>query len=128
MSLEYEFDYVDEELMLYRVGHVGQMSKRLEVRQKCSDMIIRKFLQNNPSLLPPRTVQKAWAYTYLNRGRYFRHVDPVKSMNSFRLALKHNPWELGGYRGVLVNAFSQLKSHLNQFKLINLNFQRLKKE
>jgi glycosyltransferase involved in cell wall biosynthesis len=100
-STDYEFDFVDEPLLLYRVGHFGQMSKNVEIRQLCSDRIMKNFLRRNPKLLPLRTIRNAYAYTYYNRGEYYRSIDWKKSIRFFFRAIGQNPAEILAYKGLL---------------------------
>jgi glycosyltransferase involved in cell wall biosynthesis len=101
LSVEHAFDYVDEPLLLYRMGHSGQMSKNLEVRQECSDRIMTRFVERNPGLLPRRVIRRAWAYTYVNRALYFAETDPEKSRAHLRRAIRSSPTFLPAYRSIL---------------------------
>ncbi len=105
LSVRYKFAYVDEALLLYRVGHSGQMSKNLEERQRCSDRIMIKFVQGHPNMLPESTIQKAMAYTNRNRGYYYRHIDIRRSNRLYLEAIKCNIKEWGAYRGLIKNMF-----------------------
>lgn len=70
ISTEYEFDYVDLPLLMYRIGHAGQMSKNVEERQRCSDRIMKNFAQSFPTYIKKNVLRKALAYTFSNRGDY----------------------------------------------------------
>jgi glycosyltransferase involved in cell wall biosynthesis len=72
ISTQYQFDFVDEPLLSYRVGHPGQMSKNVEERQRCSDRIMKSFVQRYPNHTKKKFLRQAWAYTYMNRGFYHR--------------------------------------------------------
>lgn len=108
-STGYSFAYVAEPLLAYRVGHPGQMSKNLEERQRCSDRIMAKFLNNHPGLLDKTTVKEAYSYTFCNRGNYFRRVDPKKSWKFFLSAIGQRPFNSMAYRGILKNIVGWLK-------------------
>lgn len=75
ISTVYEFDFVDEPLLIYRVGHAGQMSKNLEIRQQCSDKIMSNFLMTHRNHLSMWTIRRAFSFTYSNRGEYYRRID-----------------------------------------------------
>ena len=44
LSIDYKFCEVPEKLMLYRMGHPGQMSKNQEERFRSTDVILDTFL------------------------------------------------------------------------------------
>lgn len=103
VSTAYRFDFVDERLFYYRMGHSGQMSKNLEERQRCSDRIMSSFLERFPGVVSEATVRKAISVTCCNRGDYLRQIDRSRSYHYFFKALKYNLAELGAYKGLLKN-------------------------
>lgn len=103
MSIHCKFEYVNEPLLLYRIGHSGQMSGNLEERQKCSDIIMNKFVRKNPGLLPQSIIRRAWAYTYCNRGSYYRNIDLKSSSQYYIRALKSNLFTVMAYKGLIKN-------------------------
>lgn len=90
LSVHYQFAYVDEPLLRYRVGHAGQMSKKLEVRQKCSDLIFKRFVDDNKARLDPDVVKKAMSYTHCSRGYYFRKANPQLSARHYLTAFRYD--------------------------------------
>lgn len=101
MSVHYQFEFVDEALLTYRVGHSGQMSKNFLVREQDTMRIMQKFLAANPQLLPRSLVQWALAYSFCNRGYYFRREDGWKSLRFYLRAIGAR-WNHGtAYYGVL---------------------------
>jgi glycosyltransferase involved in cell wall biosynthesis len=109
MSVHYEFDYVDEPLLRYRVGHSGQMSKNFLVRYEDTMRIMRQFLDTNPGLLPAGLVSWSLAYSYCNRGYYFRSHDAWKSLGFYLKAIRAR-WHHGAaYFGIVkLGAFKVL--------------------
>jgi len=95
LSPHYRFAFVDEPLMRYRVGHAGQMSKKLEVRQKCSDLIFSRFVEANSDRLEPQLIRKARSYTHCSRGYYFRKIKPLVSARHYLSALRYD-WANSG--------------------------------
>lgn len=87
MSVHYDFDYVDAPLLLYRVGHPGQMSKNYFVREKDTMRIMQKFIEANPRLLPDSLVRWTMAYSCCNRGYNYRKVDGWKSLQYYLKAI-----------------------------------------
>jgi glycosyltransferase involved in cell wall biosynthesis len=98
-----EFDFVDDRLFYYRMGHSGQMSKNLEERLRCADRIMKKFLETHPGLVTTRTIRKANAVTCCGRGEYYRPIDRKKSTLYFLNAIRNNPSEMGAYKGLIKN-------------------------
>jgi glycosyltransferase involved in cell wall biosynthesis len=114
ISVHYLFRFVDEPLLLYRIGHVGQMSKNLEVRQACTDRIMSNFLEKHPVLLSRKVVRKAKVYTQVNRGYYFRSINTDKALVHYIKALKADPFNLISWIGLIktvgigaINIFSK---------------------
>jgi glycosyltransferase involved in cell wall biosynthesis len=103
ISPSYHFDFVDERLFYYRMGHSGQMSKNMEERHRCSDRIMNNFLESHLGLVSPCTIRKANAVTCCGRGEYYRSIDRKKSTLYFLYALKINPAEMGAYKGLVKN-------------------------
>lgn len=101
LSVDNRFDYVDEPLFYYRMGHAGQLSRRLELRQQCCDRIFDRFLSSNAEHIPPQTVRKARAYICANRGRYFEDVDRWRALRYYFRSIRHEPVQLPAYKGLV---------------------------
>lgn len=101
LSTLYEFDFVHEPLLIYRVGHSGQMSKNIEVRQQCSDYIMSDFLRSYRHLLSVWIIRKAYSFTYCNRGEYYVKVDKKKSVKYYFKSICKNPLNVQPYKGLL---------------------------
>jgi len=91
LSMHCKFDFVDESLLLYRMGHEGQMSKNLKMRFASADIILRNFLSNNPQLENIEMLRKVKAYAFCNRGNYYCSVDRWQAALFFLRALLLNP-------------------------------------
>jgi len=81
ISTVYQFDFVDEPLLIYRMGHADQMSKNAEERQRSSDKIMRRFEKRFPEYISHGVLRRALSYTSMNRGYYH-------SSRSLRTALR----------------------------------------
>jgi len=103
LSTGYEFDFVNDRLFNYRIGHSGQMSKNLEERQRCSDRIMERFLATYQGIISQNTIKRVYGYTCCNRGYYYRKIDRAKSNKYYLDAIKNNPFELCAYKGLLNN-------------------------
>jgi len=103
ISTAYEFDFANDRLFYYRMGHSGQMSKNISERLKCSDRIMEKFLMNYPNSVCRSDVRKSLAYTYCNRGSYLRNIDKEKSYAMFFRAIRECPNWVPAYKGIIKN-------------------------
>lgn len=103
ISTQYAFAFVDEPLLIYRVGHTGQMSKKAEKRQGCSDRIMKQFMHNYPEVVTPNIIRRALAYTYCNRGGYFSGKDLSHSNKYYAMAIRQAPFEIRAYKGLMKN-------------------------
>jgi len=101
VSTLYEFSFVNEPLLIYRVGHAGQMSKNIEVRQQCSDLIMSDFLRSYRHLLSIWIIRQAYSFTYCNRGEYYNKIDKKKSIKYFFKSIFQNPINIQAYKGLL---------------------------
>ena len=106
ISTGYHFNFVDEPLLEYRMGHSGQMSKNMEERQRCSDRIMESFLANYPSEITPNVLSNAEYYTLCNRGDYFKDLDKIKSYTYYFNALKKSPLSFRAPKSILKNLFN----------------------
>ena len=101
ISTKYQFEFVDEPLLIYRMGHSGQMSKNIEERQRCSDRILTNFIKRYPDHATKRSIRRAWGYTYLNRGLYQTCHDRNKALIFFLRSFYKWPFSLRLYVGML---------------------------
>jgi glycosyltransferase involved in cell wall biosynthesis len=104
ISTKYKFDFVNEHLLLYRVGHEGQLSRNSEKRMKCIDKILHKFATDYPQILPTKILHKKDSYSFYNRGIYFSDKDIKISNRYFRLAVQSNNRNIKAYLGLIKNA------------------------
>jgi glycosyltransferase involved in cell wall biosynthesis len=113
LSVGYQFEFINEPLLFYRIGHAGQMSRDINKRYLCLDRIINNFTMRNHNLLPDSMVRDAMSYKYCGRGYYYRSFDPLKSLKYYLLAIKNNPLKKDAYIGflksVLINSLLRHK-------------------
>ncbi|MBI4395602.1 MAG: glycosyltransferase [Elusimicrobia bacterium] len=103
-SLRYRFDYVDEPLVAYRLGHSGQMSKDLLRRQACCDRIFARFVAAHAERINRADLRRARAHTYNSRGYFFRRRDPAASLRYYGLSLRENPFQWKAIKGATLTA------------------------
>ena len=102
ISTKYMFAYVDEPLLLYRVGHAGQMSKNETIRHACSDKIMQEFIHKNPGIVDIKVQKKAKLYTIWNRAEYYSVRYPWKGMALSLKAAWMAPFCARSYQGLLL--------------------------
>lgn len=106
ISREYEFAYVDEPLLLYRVGHPGKLTSNIERSIRCSDLIFTRFIENNPNSVSPKVINKALAYSFFSRGNHLLRINRFKSAKYYIDAIRRNPIQIGAYKGLIKIIFS----------------------
>lgn len=110
ISSEYLFDFVDEELLIYRVGHRGQMSKDMVERERCSEKILKKYVSKYKNRYKKATIKKALFYSYCQRGYYMRRYNKIKSVKYYYKALVIDPFKIAPYIGIFKTIIN-LKYH-----------------
>lgn len=92
ISTKYEFEFLDEATYLYRQWP-GQMSHNHDIRYECALKIMNRFLNENPGLLDPKTVNEAWAHTYVSRGNSLKafNKNKIEALKYYLSALRCSP-------------------------------------
>lgn len=108
-SVQYHFDYVEEKLLYYRVGHSNQMSKNVVERFSCADRILEKLLKTDLDYVSEKTLKKVYLYNCCNRGANFRQTNLRTSFSYYGKALAMNPFNVCIYKGILKNCIRLLK-------------------
>lgn len=100
-STRYEFDYVEESTMYYRIWP-GQMSTNYRRRFECALRIMNRFLSENAGLVDHEVVNEAWAHTFVGRGDCFRTIakDRWKAAGDYLRALRYRPAYPGAWKGL----------------------------
>lgn len=106
ISKEYEFTFVNECLLSYRIGHPGQLISNVERSVQCSELILDRFLESNPGIVPEKVKRKAMAYSFCSRGNRLRKIDRKRSTKFYLSALAKNPVEISAYVGLVKNIFN----------------------
>ena len=100
MSRRCEFDWVDEPLLHYRVGHGDQMSRQILTRLECCERILAGFLARHGSELPAREVRGALAYSYAQRGEHLEPSARGKALRYYARSLAQLPAYPPAWRGI----------------------------
>jgi glycosyltransferase involved in cell wall biosynthesis len=105
-----EFDFVDEELVLYRTGH-GNLSKRLADRVATADAIMTRavFRRGLADELPPELVGEGYASTYRALGYTLRNSEPLTAAGWYLRALAWPGRRLEAARGLAASLVAWAK-------------------
>ena len=100
-ALRYRFDYVDEPLVRYRVGHAS-LTKRSGARLLTRLEVMRRFLdeRGGRKLLPAALVRQAWADTYVNLALAWRTHSPWEALKFNLKATAACPRFLPAWKGL----------------------------
>ena len=101
ISAKYEFLFFDEITYLYRQWG-GQMSHNYMKRYECGIKIMKKFLETHPGLVDQKTIDEAWAHTYVGRGRCLAEFkkNRLGALKDYLYALKNKPGYLPAWKSI----------------------------
>jgi glycosyltransferase involved in cell wall biosynthesis len=102
LSAHYQFDYLPEPTIAYRIWG-GQMSRDHRGRYETGIRTMQRFLENNPSIVDPALVRRAWAHTYVGRGDsiLWKEKDRIAAMHDYAHALRFDPIRWLTWRAIL---------------------------
>ena len=102
LSPHCQFDFVAEPAIRYRIWG-GQMSKDYRARYETGIRTMQRFLTNNPDVVDPAVVRRAWAHTYTGRGNVtlWRGRDRLGALRDYARALSFLPGYWPAWRAVL---------------------------
>jgi hypothetical protein len=105
ISAHWEFDYINEPLIYYRMGHSEQLSRNIRVRQKCCDMIMMEFIRDFPGAVTTRDLRQAKAYAHTLRGQYYNNRSIINALWHYALSAIYAPLHIAPYRGMFRTMF-----------------------
>jgi len=93
IAMRYQFDHVDERLVLYRSGHAN-LSRRLVDRCRCIRKIIRRFLNEHggAALLDRSLCRQVWTEHCCDTASAFGKPCPFRAFAWYGRALATCPW------------------------------------
>ena len=100
-STQYEFDYIDHPLLYYRIWP-GQMSNNSMKRYLSGIEIMKCFLQEFPGLVDKKTINEAWAHTYVSFGESQRSTEQsiLAALSLYARALRYKPDYLPAWKSI----------------------------
>lgn len=109
LSLVTEFDFVDDELFVYRL-HSSQMSRNLAGRIEASEEIFRNFVAQHPSAFPPGELNAIAFYNACSRAHAYRSFDLKRSDELYVAATRLRRLSPAPYVGLMRNALQRWRS------------------
>jgi glycosyltransferase involved in cell wall biosynthesis len=102
LSVEWQFDFTPEATLRYRTWS-GQMSRDFRARYATGINIMRKFLEQNPGVVPGSVLRSAWAHTYTGRGNVtlWHGRDRWSALRDYLRALTFRPSYWPAWRAIL---------------------------
>jgi glycosyltransferase involved in cell wall biosynthesis len=115
ISTEYEFDFVAEPTIYYRVWS-GQMSKNYMKRYHYGIKIMKNFISRYPNAVDRKSIKEAWAHTYVGRGKCWANFerDKLKAIYDYLYALKYYPLYLPAWKSII-----KLLCSTNRYKVLH---------
>jgi glycosyltransferase involved in cell wall biosynthesis len=112
-ALRYRFDYVDEPLVKYRVGHTSLSEKKAEACAIEAMNVMRKFLDvhGGRALISSAAVRRAWSTSYWDLGRLRRKRSRWAALACYAHSLAHAPFYLPSWRGLLTLPLPESSRH-----------------
>ena len=107
ISLKYEFLYLPESLVAYRIWG-GQMSHRTGERMDNFFRLLERFLRENPDAVTPAEARRAWAHSLTTRGQWLASVKRRgEAWSDYRRALGHRPHDLRTWKSLVKLALAR---------------------
>jgi glycosyltransferase involved in cell wall biosynthesis len=111
MSMKYEFDFVDENLISYRI-HSAQMSSNQEDRFLHIDRIRQAFLEKHPGVVSEKVCREARISNLIAKAYYYRDRQRALSNRFYRMVLRERPFSVTAAKGAIRNGCACLFSVL----------------
>jgi len=125
VARHYEFDFVDEPLVLYRTGH-GNLSKRLADRVATADSIMVRavYRRGLREILSPRVIGEGFASTYRALGYTLRSSEPLVASRWYLRALAWPSQRRGALKGLVASLLAYLRRSRTQAAAENASCNR----
>jgi len=93
ISVDHDFLYLPDILVDYRIWE-GQMSHRTGERLDNAFRLMRRFLEDHPGCVTGAERRRAWAHTYVSRGRWrMRQGERAVGARDWLAAFANRPWD-----------------------------------
>jgi len=108
ISLDYEFSYLDQPLVDYRIWG-GQMSHRTGERMENFFRLLEKFLKDNPDAVSQAEGKHAWAHSYTTRGIWLASVGRTReAWQDFRKAAGYRPLDMRLWKSMVKTVLGRI--------------------
>ena len=110
VAKHYEFDFVDEQLVLYRTGH-GNLSKKLSDRVATAFSIMHRAERRYGAEcdVPPETIAEGYASTCRTIGYVMRASEPMTSVKWYLRAFRWPHGRLRSAKGLAASVLAHLR-------------------
>jgi glycosyltransferase involved in cell wall biosynthesis len=108
ISTRYRFDYCDKGLLFYRVGHSGQMSKNLQKRVECSDIILKDFINKYSYSLKDIDIDGVLYRSYCKRAYTLRKINIREALKYYLKGIQVRPYKTNAYKGLVLTLISKI--------------------
>lgn len=90
-STRYKIMYTPAKTYIYRIWP-GQMSSNYRGRYHHAELIMNKFISNNPGVLSKKTINRAWSDTYNSKGMAIAKAEKTikEPLSNIMTALRHD--------------------------------------
>lgn len=122
ISAHYDFFFLDKVTYFYRQWD-GQMSHNYKKRMECAIHIMTKFLEQNPGLVNAGMVNKAWAHTYVSKGKGIAQFENNKKLAAYDFlhALQFKPFYFPAWKQLATLFFPNVTYGLTRLKNLMRN-------
>ncbi len=101
LSINHEFREVPEKLLLYRMGHPGQMSKNMIERFRSTDTILDRFITDQKHRIRKTWIDAALAYKYCFRAEYYSKYNSSQAVALYLKAIYNKPIFIPAWKGIV---------------------------
>ncbi len=101
IAANYKFDFVDKDLIWYRINRAGQISKKVSERFESKQHIFQNFKSKYGHLVSDDDVKRFLLGQNINFSYYLRKNNPLKAFKHSIQAILLSPSEFKLYRSVL---------------------------
>ena len=91
LSTRYKIMYIPAKTYIYRIWP-GQMSSNYRGRYHHAELIMNKFIRNNPGVLSQKIINRAWSDTYNSKGMAIAKAEQTikEPLSNIVTALRHD--------------------------------------
>ena len=101
LSMFSDFDFIEEPLLVYRMGRPKQLSGNMKKRFEQQELIISNFYKNFPNSFSKQHIKKTASIRFTFRGRFYSKFDFKTSLIMYLNAIRLFPINILAFKGIL---------------------------